>query len=265
MKRIFERTQAFSLVEVMVVIGIIALLVALLLPALSKAHRSARQLQCLSNLHQLAVANQLYQLEFHEWELPGYWGWSPAGTGWNPSNPPPLPASGPYQTWANIPTVWEVLASVKRTSRFTRAVLCPEATLAQIDGTDKIGFGIGMSYNMNFTSLPGYNIALAPDYFNAWHRSQVRSPSEKIQFVDAIGAVSIGGTPNPTMRYFLPTWGEVHYPPDHSNIVAYRHHKGACALFYDGHASWFPASALLYNPADASTSSRKRQWQPTVP
>jgi prepilin-type processing-associated H-X9-DG protein len=112
--------------------------------------------------------------------------------------------------------------------------------------------------------MPGYPLSLAPDYFNGWRRGQIRNLAEKIQFTDAIGAVSVGGTPNPTMRYFLPTWGEVHFPPDHSNIVAYRHRKGACVLYFDGHAVWLPATKLIYNPQDSRSVAYERQWQPTA-
>ena len=60
------RQRAFTLVELLVVIGIIALLIALLLPSLSVARESAKSAACLSNLRQLATASHIYADRYHD-------------------------------------------------------------------------------------------------------------------------------------------------------------------------------------------------------
>jgi len=107
--KISVRRQAFTLVELLVVIGIIALLVSILLPALNKARQSADAVRCLSNLRQMGVGAALYVNEWGYWPVPfstGTFEWSDQiarytnTLGWQPDN---LYLGGRYSGMVNVP------------------------------------------------------------------------------------------------------------------------------------------------------------------
>jgi prepilin-type processing-associated H-X9-DG protein/prepilin-type N-terminal cleavage/methylation domain-containing protein len=256
--------SAFTLVELLVVIGIIALLISILLPALNNARRQARTLQCAASMRQFGMANAMYANEQRGWCVP-------IRTAQNSNSPADQLVVGSlaYQTWPMNPYLRKrlgmpalpyaktgaapaIYATVDWYDTWPSNFLCPEATVAQ----DLKPGRVTNSFGFNRTSI-GLPDSLGTAYVKGLFVKQahVRPSAEKIQMIDAnYWYVEAAGSVTPTPSWaadWTKCWniyGEREpNTPTFPISVAYRHKQGANMLFFDGHVA-YATKQDIFNP-----------------
>jgi len=268
-----HRQRAFTLVELLVVIGIIAVLIAILLPALGKARQQAMTVQCASNLRQLYNAMNIYTNMYRGYVMPART-WSGSATN---------------NFWCGI-NVLGPLYGIKQGSgnqqdalnRIAKMLDCPTVQRPKDLTT---GFTVDYTYNSNlgddraYPESPSYSAGTAPWGF---FKRANQVPGNVIVAVDSNDVIQVDDE-----RFMSKddlTWKK--------GYIGWPHNKKANFLFFDGvvrlanpwdksvsnpYAAGFPQSAetpaTLHNPLledwmirypdatkDSATTIRDKRW-----
>ena len=115
--------RAFTLIELLVVIAIIAILAAMLLPALAKAKSKAQQISCVSNLKQVGVGLVLYTTDFNDF-------FPPIKSYEIPGNP-----LSPSQSWAKTLGPYLKQKGGSFTAQANKVFICASAKYTSAAGT----------------------------------------------------------------------------------------------------------------------------------
>lgn len=241
-----QRARAFTLVELLVVIGIIALLIAILMPSLSKARQIAVRIKCATNLKNMGNAMTMYTQQYSYY---------PAATGFN--------GASPYAIW---PTRLRPFLNKEQ-----MIFWCPaqetgfqwQKNVKGTAGAPQSGFGYEEGeVLLSVSSVPfsyGYNdwgtsepVVQDPDLtFTSSQRglggdvgpgagipvrelrvSRVRNASDMIAIADNTSDARWDFNIDPKDIYEVP--GKIH-------------NKGCNVLFVDGHVQWYAQKEICFD------------------
>lgn len=242
-RSIIRANHAFTLIELLVVIAIIALLTAMLLPALSRAKQNAQRTICMSNLKQTSLGILMY-VNDHDNYLPG-----PV----TKRISCPSVASGLSSNDLSYPT-WlaPYLGGVRTNSGLGNVWRCPSNLKAQT-GLNLANQPANLAYTLNSEKYTDATFFFGhPD-----------APVEPIKKMSDIHAAGIGTYPGTDVRNLSSIWmmGDIDsdnysygttsvylWPPGSPKAVPIPHNNGRNYSFFDGHIEYRKKGNFPANP-----------------
>jgi len=251
------RKPAFTLIELLVVISIIALLIAILLPALSKMQESAKNAQCLSNMSGLIQAEIAYATE-NDYIFPssGEWIWGKGNLNDHPSNKK-LNGSSNFQNHNNDYTtrVAPEYGTIAPYVDNFESHFCPLAgklPAIQVKGGTPKGDRVQRSYVQNWNVGPWWN---QYTQFDQETYESISSAAEMLVLGEE-NTFSLSFGPNAIMND-----GAMGYTWD--QVASFHNTQGndlasgdSAAAFADGHVDWvFPQARVQGKTATEAWAS----------
>ena len=219
-------SHGFSLVEMLVVIGIMSVLCAMLLAAVSRGRSMARDIVCINNLRQLGIAVKLYANAYDGCLPPlGYWKKYPIRYWWGTDSTPT-----DYKTGFLAP----YLGTAGKESDVYQCPAQPPGTYHQegSSSTPTTTYGYN-GYFLSPEAAPGWANSIQQ---RPWQTLQtVENPCQLFMFADTLLEWGKGKVTNtcfldPPFLYSRGGW-----KPNRRPTLCFRHNRAANVCFADGH------------------------------
>ncbi|MDE3066748.1 MAG: prepilin-type N-terminal cleavage/methylation domain-containing protein [Verrucomicrobiota bacterium] len=257
-----SRSRGFTLIELLVVIAIIAILAAMLLPALSNALEKGRRTDCLNNMHELGLAMNMYysdHQDFLPWPNWGNDASPPCPAGWLykgdcRSYPPTTAAGGPaaIRDWSKNQVIHLKQGTLWQYMPNGQSFICPDDLKPSLTGLWAQRYNTLSTYIMDgaacfFSNSNG-------KYFTC-KISQVWSPLCYLLW-----------EPDQKLNWYA--YNDASSYPDHNEGVGHLHLKGANILAVGGSAffiSFTDFQREQNNPRAGQPGLGLLWWNPNAP